>query len=234
MECFLSEGYASITNDNNVVTGNDIIKSMQTAIQGKIMDNREIVAILPTKFLLNDSVVTDMPLGMQAEKLRVKTVVATVPKKNVTPIVKILEKINVTVVDITVGPIGDYEFKNVKNSGEVGAVINIGASKTNVAIFNKGIITGCEVIDMGGEAIDYDLGYVYKINRKDALYLKESIALADKTNAQPSESIILDNKNGEKIKINQFDASEIVMGRLEEILNLAKKQINLLQGELQK
>lgn len=62
MECFLSEGYASITNDNNVVTGNDIIKSMQTAIQGKIMDNREIVAILPTKFLLNDSVVTDMPL----------------------------------------------------------------------------------------------------------------------------------------------------------------------------
>lgn len=80
----------------------------------------------------------------------------------------------------------------------------------------------------GGEAIDYDLGYVYKINRKDALYLKESIALADKTNAQPSESIILDNKNGEKIKINQFDASEIVMGRLEEILNLAKKQINLL------
>lgn len=78
---FLKWGYASITNDNNVVTGNDIIKSMQTAIQGKIMDNREIVAILPTKFLLNDSVVTDMPLGMQAEKLRVKTVVATVPKK---------------------------------------------------------------------------------------------------------------------------------------------------------
>ena len=229
MECFLSEGYASITNENGVVTGNDIIKSLQSAVQGKIVDNREIVAILPTKFLLDDSIVSDAPLGMQAEKLRVKTVVATVPKKNVTPIVKILEKLNVTVVDITVGPIGDYyEFKNSKNSGEVGAVINIGASKTTVAIFNKGIITGCEAIDMGGETIDYDLGYVYKISRKDALYLKESIALADKTNAQPNESVILDNRNGEKIKINQFDASEIVMGRLEELLNLTKKQINLL------
>ena len=229
MECFLSEGYASITNENGVVTGNDIIKSLQSAVQGKIVDNREIVAILPTKFLLDDSIVSDAPLGMQAEKLRVKTVVATVPKKNVTPIVKILEKLNVMVVDITVGPIGDYyEFKNSKNSGEVGAVINIGASKTTVAIFNKGIITGCEAIDMGGETIDYDLGYVYKISRKDALYLKESIALADKTNAQPNESVILDNRNGEKIKINQFDASEIVMGRLEELLNLTKKQINLL------
>ena len=229
MECFLSEGYASITNENGVVTGNDIIKSLQSAVQGKIVDNREIVTILPTKFLLDDSIVSDAPLGMQAEKLRVKTVVATVPKKNVTPIVKILEKLNVTVVDITVGPIGDYyEFKNSKNSGEVGAVINIGASKTTVAIFNKGIITGCEAIDMGGETIDYDLGYVYKISRKEALYLKESIALADKTNAQPNESVILDNRNGEKIKINQFDASEIVMGRLEELLNLTKKQINLL------
>lgn len=229
MECFLSEGYASITNEDGVITGVDIVKSMQNAIQGKVMDNREIVAILPTKFLINDNVVTDTPLGMKAEKLRVKTVVATVPKKNVTPIVRILEKMNVTVVDVTVGPIGDYyEFKNSKNSLEVGAVINIGASKTTVAIFNKGIITGCEAIDMGGESIDYDLGYVYKISRNDALYLKESIALADKTNAQPSESIILENKNGDKIKINQFDASEIVMSRLEELLNLAKKQINLL------
>ena len=64
--------------------------------------------------------------------------------------------------------------------------------------------------------------------RKDAMYLKESIALADKTNARPSESVILENKNGDKIKVNQFDASEIVMGRLEELLNLIKKQINLL------
>ena len=81
---------------------------------------------------------------------------------------------------------------------------------------------------MGGDNIDYDLGYVYKISRNDALYLKESIALANKTNAQPNESVILENKNGDKIKINQYDASEIVMGRLEELLNLAKKQINLL------
>lgn len=229
LECFLSEGYASITNEEHIVTGADIIKSMQTAVYNKVMDNREIVGLLPTKFLIDDSSVTNNPLHMHAEKLKVKVVVATVPKKNVNSIIKCLEKIGVTVVDVTVGPIGDYyEFKNSKNSEEVGAVINIGSSKTTVAIFNKGILTGSEAIDMGGEAIDYDLGYVYKISRNDALYLKESIALANKTNAQPNESVILENKNGDKIKINQYDASEIVMGRLEELLNLAKKQINLL------
>ena len=229
LECFLSEGYTSINNESGVVTSNDIIRSMQAAVYNKVLDNRELVTILPTKFLINDSVVTATPLSMHAEKLNVKAVVGTVPKKNVTPIVKTLEKIGVEVVDVTIGALGDYyEFKNSKNSEEVGAVINIGASKTTVSIFNKGIITSSEVIDMGGDNIDYDLGYVYKISRKDALFIKETMALADKTQAQANEAIIVEDKNGDKIKINQFSASEIVMSRLEEILNLAKKQINLL------
>lgn len=229
LDCFLSEGYTSVSNEQGIITSNDVIRSMQAAAYNKVMDNRELVAIMPTKFLVDDTIVSDLPLGMKAEKLKVKTVIATVPKKNVNSILKCLEQIGVQVVDVTIGPMGDYyEFKNHKNSNEVGALINIGASKTTVAIFNKGIITGAETIDMGGDNIDYDLGYVYKINRQDALYLKESIALADKTKAQPSESVILEDKNNDKIKINQFDASEIVMSRLEEILNLAKKQINLL------
>lgn len=229
IDVFLSEGYTSITNPEKIITSNDIIRALQSAVYNKVMDNREIVALLPTKFLIDDASVTSMPLSMHGEKLKVKAVVATVPKKNVTPIVKCLEKIGVEVIDVTIGSIGDYyEFKNHKNSEEVGAVVNIGASKMNVAIFNKGVLTGSEVIDIGGDNIDYDLGYIYKINRNDAIYLKENIAIADKNYAQPSESVILEDKNGDKLKINQFDASEIVASRLEEILNLAKKQINLL------
>lgn len=229
MECFLSEGYASVSNEEKIVTSNDIIRSMQAAIYNKIMDNQELVTILPTKFLVDDSIVSNSPLSMHAENLKVKVVVVTVPKKNVTPIVKCLEKLGVEVVDVTIGALGDYyEFKNSKNSEEVGAVINIGASKTSVSIFNKSIITSSEVIDMGGDNIDYDLGYVYKIGRRDAMFIKESIALADKNMSQANEAVVVQDKNGDKIKINQYNASEIVMSRLEEILNLAKKQINLL------
>ena len=41
------------------------------------------------------------------------------------------------------------------------------------SIFNKGIMTSTEVIDIGGDNVDYDLSYIYKINRRDSLYLKE-------------------------------------------------------------
>lgn len=227
--CFLTEGIISINNEESKVTHNDIEKVLKVAIYNKVLDNQELVTLLPIKYLIDDSIVTENPLGMKSVKLSVKAVAGIVPKKNVLQIVKCLEKIGVTVIDFTIGALADYyEFNYNKKSNEVGALVNIGASKMEVAIFNKGIITGCEVIDMGGDNIDYDLGYVYKISRNDALYLKETIALANKVNARPSESVLLNNKNGEKIKINQFDASEIVMGRIEEILNLAKKQINLL------
>lgn len=227
--CFLTEGTISINNEESKVTHNDIEKVLKVAIYNKVLDNQELVTLLPIKYLIDDSIVTENPLGMKSVKLSVKAVAGIVPKKNVLQIVKCLEKIGVTVIDFTIGALADYyEFNYNKKSNEVGALVNIGASKMEVAIFNKGIITGSEVIDMGGDNIDYDLGYVYKISRNDALYLKETIALANKVNARPSESVLLNNKNGEKIKINQFDASEIVMGRIEEILNLAKKQINLL------
>ena len=90
IECFLSEGYTSINNESGIVTSNDIVRSMQAAVYNKIMDNRELVSILPTKFLINDNEVTANPLSMHADKLNVKAVVVTVPKKNVTPIIKSL------------------------------------------------------------------------------------------------------------------------------------------------
>ena len=114
LECFLSEGYTSINNEEKIITSNDIIRSLQAAVYNKIMDNRELVTILPTKFLVNDSIVSDSPLAMHAEKLKVKAVVVTVPKKNVTPIVKCLEKINVEVVDVTIGALGDYYLKIIR------------------------------------------------------------------------------------------------------------------------
>ena len=58
--------------------------------------------------------------------------------------------------------------------------------------------------------------------------MKEHLALAHTRLAQPNESLTFKDKHGDNIKINQYDASEVVMQRLTEIINLAKKQINLL------
>lgn len=227
-ECFLSNGTIATTSEDKVIRNVDIVKAMQKCVYNKVMDNKELVTVLPTSFKVNEEVVNN-PLNMIAEKLMMKAVAVTIPKKNMQGISACLKNIGVELVDIVISPLGDYyEHKTKETNKLVGAVVNIGEETTTVSIFNRGILTNVEVIDIGGSAITNDLAYVYKISLEDARYVKEHLALAHTRLAQPNESITLTDKYDESVKINQYDASEIVMGRLTEIINLAKKQINLL------
>jgi len=227
-ECFLSSGTIAITNEDKIIKNTDIVKAMQKCVYNKIMDNKELVTVLPTGFKINDELVNN-PLNMTAEKMTMKSIIVTVPKKNIEGISACLKNIGVELIDIVISPLGDYfEYKTKELNKSIGAVINIGEETTTVSIFNRGILTNLEVIDIGGDAINNDLSYVYKISREDARFLKEHLALAHTRLAQPNESLTFTDKHGEKVKINQYDASEVVMGRLTEIINLAKKQINLL------
>ncbi len=227
-ECFLSGGTIPITSEDKVIKNSDIVKAMQKCVYNKVVDNRELVTVLPTSFKVNDEIVSN-PLNMIAETLTMKAIIVTVPKKNIEGINNVLKSLDVDLVDVVISPLADfYEHKTKDLSDKIGAVINIGEETTTVSIFNRGILTNTEVIDIGGDAVTNDLAYVYKISLSDAKFIKENLALAHTRLAQPNESMALTDKYGEAVKINQYDASEVVMGRLTEIINLAKKQINLL------
>ncbi len=227
-ECFLSSGQIAITSEDKVIRNADIVKAMQKCAYNKIMDNKELVTVLPTSFKVNDEVVNN-PLNMIAEKLSMKSVIVTVPKKNIEGVKNILDTLGIELVDIVISPLGDYaEYKTKELNKQVGAVVNIGEDTTTVSIFNRGILTNLEVIDIGGSTITNDLAYVYKISQENAKEVKEELALSHTRLSQPNESLTFKDKYDEQIKINQYDASEVVMGRLTEIINLAKKQINLL------
>ena len=229
VDCFLSSGSVTIKSADKVITHADLVKAMQASIYNKIEPNKELVTILPTKFIINEDEVVKTPINLIANNLTVNDVAVVIPKKNSEGIIKVLDKIGVKVVDICIEPLADfYEFKKTPDKEKVGAVVNIGQSITTVSIFNKGILTACEVIDMGSGIIDNDLAYVFKISNKDAGYLKEKLAVADIHLAQPNESIMVKNINGGDVKISQYDISAVVISRLNELLGLIKKQINLL------
>ena len=151
------------------------------------------------------------------------------PKEKVQALLECFEKIGIEIMDIALTSNGDYyALRNEKMENLVGAIINIGDATTTVSIFNKGVETNTNVIEMGGQNIDNDISFIYKVTKNDAKYLKENLGLAHKRMAQATASAIVTNKLGESISINQYELSEIIMSRLEEILNVAKNQINHL------
>ena len=184
---------------------------------------------MPTSFSLDDNRVVKDPKGLTTKVLSVRGVMVCTPKKNIYPIIACLEKLGIDVVDIALSPIGDYfEFKNKELDKNVGVILNLGDETTTISVFNKGVLTNTKVINLGGQNIDNDISFIYKVPLKDAKELKENFALAHKNLAQTGDCVEVINKSSEKIKINQYEISEIVMSRLDEILNLAKKEINHL------
>jgi len=228
----LVEGYTTITNDEKEVKGNDIVRALQSSVYNKLAKGKELVAITPLEFGLDDKRGIKDPKGMVGSKLDVKAVMITTPKKNIYSVVSVLESAGLEVIDITLGAVGDYhEVKTTKTETCVGAIINIGAETTSISIFNKGIIIKNEILNIGGKNIDNDIAYIYKLSKEEAKEIKEKFAVASKRYAQVNEAYFVTNLHNEELKLNQYEISEVVMSRIIEILKLAKKQINLLTNK---
>lgn len=225
-------GETKITNEDGIVKSDDIVKLFQIAMAGKLKPHQEMVTIIPIDFKLDNAEGISIPLGLVGSTLKTRAILATVPRKNIYSVVSILDNIGVEVVDIMLGSIGDiYSFKTKELDEKIGAVINVGAETTTVSLYNKGIVVKNSIIGLGGKSIDNDIAYMYKIEPKEAVRIKEKFALAHKKYASTSDFYEVTDATGEEIKISQYEVSEIVQSRIEEILELGRKEINILAGK---
>ena len=228
----LLEGSITITNDNQVITENDVTDVLKTAIYNQLDNDMELVTVLPIYYKLDNDLKIKNPIGSSSSKLIAKVVAVVTNKAYFYNLIKTLEAIDVKVIDISFNAIGDYLAVNkpIFDKG-LGAFINMGADTTIISIFNRGILMNSEVLKFGGMTIDHDLSYIYKIDRNVSRNIKENFALANTKYAQTNDFYEVDNLDGEHLKLSQFEVSEVVMYRLREMLQITKKALNGLTNK---
>lgn len=226
-------GKTEVTGEDSKVDGGDILRAIQNGVIGKLdKSSREFVTYVPIDFILDGNNMIKDPKGLVGKKLEVKYMMVTTPSKNVHSVVGILESIGIEVIDINISPVSDYEmFRTKEIDKDMSAIINIGYETTTVSLFNKGIIVNSEILKIGGKNIDNDISYVFKLSSDDSNKVKEKFSLAHKRFAQIEEVTEMLTVDRDLIKINQYDLSQVVMSRIEEILELAKKQLFLLTNK---
>lgn len=209
------------------VTSEDIVNVLQKGIV-KLDNSKEMVTIMPVDFIL-DNEISYYPLGKETKSLKTRAILATAPRKNIYSVVNVLNSINVDVIDISLGAIGDinaFMDDNVKNT--ISAVVNIGSEKTEVSLYNKGIIVKQSVINIGSKNIDHDIAYMYKLSMETAKDLKEKYALITRNSSSLNDMKEVKNKDLELVKINQYELSEVVLSRIDEMFNLINQELNIL------
>lgn len=215
--------------EDHVINGEDIFSCMQNSLKKEIKSGMEIVGVYPMEYKIASDRIVDNPLNIESSMLMVKSVVASVPKKNVYSVVSILEGLNIEVVDIALSGVSDYYVVKQKelDSKNV-AMINIGDEKTNVSVFQKGVLLSDMIIPIGSRNIDYDISYTYKIDMKSALKLKEDFAVSNRKYADSEESITVVNEDKEKVEINQYKLAELIETRIVTLLKNVKSELNNL------
>lgn len=219
------------SEEPEVISGEEVVKVLQTAALPHFKQGQEMVTVMPLDFTVDGKTVKD-PKGLPGESLSTRGMMVTTPNKNIYSVVGLLENMGIEVVDISTSSIGDiHTFKNKQIEEQTGAIVNIGSETTTISIYKKGILVASNILQIGGKNIDNDIAYMYKLSPNEARRVKERFALAHKAHANPNELIEVETTNHDLIKINQYEVSEVVMSRLEEILTLAKKEINILNSQ---
>lgn len=214
---------------DGIVTTDSVNKVIKDSVYNKIDKDYELVNVIPLDFIIDDNEGNDYPVGKECNTLCIKGIMVSVPKKNIYSVISVFEGAGLEVIDITISGIADYyQIRNKKLDNKIGAVINLGHETTNVSIINNGKLMNTETIQLGGVNIENDIAYIFGTNIIDARRIKERFATSHKRFTNLNETYELENNLGEQVKLNQLEVTEVVMSRLSEILNLAKKQILLL------
>ena len=215
-----------ITGD--AITTDDVNNLIKASVYSKVEQDYELITVLPLTFLIDGGKETKV-VGKTGNKLEIKGIMISAPKKNVYSVLSVMEGAGLEVVDITVSALGDYyEVRNDNLDKNIGAIINLGHETTNVSVFSRGKLMNTETIQLGGINVDKDLAYMFNINVFDAREIKEKFASSHKRFIALNDVYEVKNTAGEVIKLNQIEVTEIVMDRLAELLRLAQKQILLL------
>ncbi len=221
--------YNGLSYVEDKITGEDVITCFKSSVSTIDID-KEVVTVFPIDFLIDDKTRVYDPKGLTGNKLESRMLISIVPKENVYDYLEVLEKCHVEVIDLSFGVIND--FYNMRENEDFlkgsGAVVDIGNDKTEIAIFNKGLMVDGVVMTSGSKLLDHDIGYIYHLDKTTSRILKENLAMASSQYADNSEVVEYENADGEKITINQLEISQIVEARLEELLKNVKKVLNSL------
>lgn len=218
-----------IKNEDNLVTTDDMVRVVNLSGKSVIQDNMELVNITPLYYTLDDSSRTDLPVNTFSKSLEVKSIITSSTKEDVYKYLRILDKLGVSVVDISYDVVGNYfALKNEDMDSTCGVIIDVGYLSTSISVYDKGVLVNTDKIKVGSFNVLKDISYVYKISLDDAKAIYKKLGLGSSKNASNLEKMELKDNNGDKLIVNQVNLSEIIESRVNEILSMAKKQINTL------
>ena len=222
---FNSRGVIAIKDKE--VTQGDIERVIDAAKAVAIPMDREVLHVLPQQFVIDEQDGIKKPLGMSGVRLEAEVHIVTGAVTSVQNIIKSCNRAGLEVRDIVLQQLASSYAALTEEEKNLGvALLDIGGGTTDIAIFNQGSIWHTSVIALGGNHVTNDISVGLRTPPAEAEKIKRKYGCALASLVRPEESIEVPSVGGrEKRTLSRMVLAEIVQPRVEEILELAKREM---------
>lgn len=227
IESVINSGVVAVANGE--VSEDDVNRAMDMSQNGVDMTNRTILKVVPESFTIDGTTGIKNPIGMGAKKLEVRSHIISIAENVLSNVRKGILDVGVDIVDVFANVLSAPEAVLSRRQKELGVVcIDIGASTTDVAVFEEGALIFSAVIALGGEHVTSDiaLGLRISIDLAEKLKLEHADVNFCKDDSQKDEEIDLSKySKTETTTISKKYLSEIVRARYSEFFYFVNSEL---------
>ena len=197
---------------NEFVSTEDLDAVLESAMAISTPTNKEKLHIIKKKFTINETVVVDDPMDMEAQVLESKVHIITVSSSSVRNVENCLKQSDLEVDKIVLNSVAKSQAllsQEDKNSGV--CLLDIGAGVTSYSVYREEGIVQSGIIAMGGDEVTQSIAYAFDTSLEEAKRLKENYGVA-KTLSQSDDKFIdfIQANNKEERQLSSLDLSEVI------------------------
>lgn len=223
----ISKGVVAVSRADQEISGEDISRVISAAEAVSLPLNKDILHVLPQEFVIDGERDIKDPLGMHGVRLELNALIVECSTPVLKNIGKCVEIAGFGVESIVLSPVAAAYSALSKRQKEIGVLaLDIGSATTGVAVYEDGNIISTQILPVGSGHITNDIaiGLRTNIDVAERIKLEYGACLSDDVSKKDMIDLAKVGHEGHG-NANKKEVAEIIEARLEEIFDLANKEL---------
>ncbi|MCI0393951.1 MAG: cell division protein FtsA [Chloroflexi bacterium] len=221
-----NRGAVAIRRNGTGVTPEDIERALDAAQAIPIPHNREVVHLVPRRYLLDEQQEVRNPLGMHGFRLEVEAHIVTGDSSALLNLNQAADNVGLQVEEFVLNALASGEAVLEPTEREMGVVVaDIGGGTTDIALYMQGGVWHTRVIPVGGFHVTNDIAIGLRVPYEVAEEVKIKYGDCRPDQIDPSVVFTVEPFGGEKIQVGRQDLAMVIEARVEEVFHLILEEI---------
>ena len=227
-----SRGVIAISGRESEVTQDDVGRVIEAARTVAIPSTRDILHVIPQEFIVDDQTGIRDPIGMSGVRLEAEVHIITASATAVRNVGKAIARAGYGAQALVAEPMASAWAVLEEDERRLGVVLlDLGAGTTDVVVYYGDSVHHTAVITMGGAQITNDIAIGLRTPLEAAEQIKLSQGCALASLVERDEAIDFPGVGGRAARtVSRHVLAAIIEPRVEEVLTLARAEVERLQG----